>query len=535
MSTSTWDLRDPAPPPAAPVRRDTRPWYLRWGAERAVTSPRVCHPACAERAADDAAPTDLFCPEGGLVLLGSASPGVRRFVLSLLALLLPSTVTLSARWDSPLPLLVPALGCAALFTLAPLRPYPTTRGIAALLLVLACVVGAVAHWGGTTARRVALTSVLAVVALLWAWCAGRMAWHGGHSGLAARPAARGPGAVDPADRSVRDRHEPWMLPGALTFGAAAGALPALMAEAALRYCPDDWLWNPPQVIRLWLGRTPWLAVLGALLTAVLAGFVHGVRTFDAAVTPLLRRPADLPLLDVPRPRWRQRPANGSGPLDQLVQVVGALADLLLTAAVALGCIVLDILVLAAELMLRSLVALTNLLWRGLVSVTRLLVSAVVRALEVLGQAALLGGGALLRSLRVLVVPPALLGTQLVCAWSFAADGNAYRDGGALTDLTGALLAPLLGYAAAALAWSLWSGEGLRRCVGSAARSTRNVAIWTVVVVPLTSWLVCAPYWIHPQPGAVRPGPVFYGSNVLLAGALVLGLANRRRGAGKGGG
>ncbi|MGW2831721.1 hypothetical protein [Streptomyces sp. NPDC001286] len=546
MSTYTRDLRDPAPPPFAHARGDTRPWYLRWGAEPADPSARACHTSCAKRGPDDFAPTDLFCPEGAVAPLGNASPVARRVVLSLLALLLPGSVSLSARWDSALPLLVPALGCSALFTLAPLRLYPTTRRIAAFLLTIAVGVGAVALWGGSTPRMVALTSALAIAALLWAWCAGRMAWHGGHSGLAprtvagtsardsARTTAPRPGTVAQvisASRDFRDRHEPWMLPGALTFGAAAGALPVLMVEAALGHAPDGWLWNPPQVVRFWLARTPWLAVLGALLIAVLAGFLHGVRNFDTTVTPLLRRPRELPLFEVPRPRWRPQPAARPGPLDQLVLTVLALADLFLTAAVAMGCIVLDILILAAELILRSVVALTNLLWRGLVSVTRLLVSAVVRALEVLGQAAVLGGGALLRSMRVVVAPPALLGVQLGCAWSFATSANAYRDTGSLGDLTAAVIAPLLGYVAAALTWSLWSGERLRRCAGSAARSGRNIAVWTAVVVPITSWLVCAPYLINGQ-GQARPGLVCYGSTALLVAALTVGVVNGRWRAGK---
>ncbi|POX55095.1 hypothetical protein C3489_12345 [Streptomyces sp. Ru71] len=533
MSPYTRDPRDPAQPwdgRAVPAARDTRPWYLRWGAEPALAPSRVCHPDCSGSHPDDVAPTDLFCPAGGFLPLRDASPGVRRVVLSLPALVLPGSVSLSARWHSPLPLLLPALGCAALFTLAPLRPYPTTRRVAALLLLLAGVTGAVVHWGGATARTVTLTSLLAASALLWAWCAGRMAWHGGHTGLAARTVARPRGPGLPG-RAARDRHEAWMLPGALTFGAAAGALPVLAVEAALRYSPDGWLWDPPQAVRLWLTRAPWLAVLGALLTAVLAGLLHGVRTFDATVAPLIPRPRPLPLFEVPRPRWRPRPAAGHGPLDQLVLVVGALADLLLMAAVAAACVVLDILIVSADLLLRALVALGNLLWRVLVCVTRLLVSAVTRALEVLGQAALLGGGALVRSVRVAVLPPVLLGVQVACAWSFAASGSAYGETGALADLRTALIAPLLGHAAAVATWCLWCGERPGRCMGSASRSGRHVAIWTAVLVPVTSWLVCAPYVITGQ-GPVRPGPVCYGSTGLLAGALALGLANRRRGAGK---
>ncbi|MEV6839619.1 hypothetical protein AB0N17_34845 [Streptomyces sp. NPDC051133] len=534
MSTHTRDLRDPAQPWRGGVvlpLADPRPWYLRWGAEPAGPSARACHPGCADHPRGDVAPTDLFCPENGFLPLSNASPGVRRVVLSAVALLLPASVNLSARWHSAMPLLVPALGCAALFTLAPLRRYPTTRRAAAVLLLLAGVVGAVAQWGGATARMVALTSALGVAALLWAWCAGRIAWHGGWSGIAPRTPARGPGSAAPDARNARDRHEAWMLPGALTFGATAGALPVLMVEAALRHAPEGWLWDPPEPVRLWLARAPWIGVLGAALTAVLAGFLHGARNFDRTVPPLFPRLRPLPLFEVPRPRWRLDPATGSGPLDQLVVIVGALAQLMLTAAVAVGCIVLDILILSAELVLRALAALGNLLWRGLVRMTRLLLSALGRALEVLGQAAVLGGGALLRSVRVAVLPPALLGVQLVCARTFAAAGRAYQDGGAVTDLTAALVAPSLGCLAAVVTWSLWCGERLRRCLGSASRSGRLVAVWTAVVVPVTSWLVCAPYVIDGH-GAVRPGLVCYGSTALLAGALVLGLVNRRRGTGK---
>ncbi|MCH0564890.1 MULTISPECIES: hypothetical protein [unclassified Streptomyces] len=533
MSTDPRDFWDPSQPRSTrtvPAPPDTRPWYLRWGAEAAGSPTSVCHPSCTGHPGDFAS-TDLFCPENSFLPLSSASSGMRRVVLTVSALLLPTSVNLSARWHSSLPLLALALGCAALFTLAPLRLYPTTRRVAAVLLLLAGVVGAVARWGGDTARMIALTSALGVSALLWAWCAGRIAWHGGRSGIAPRTTVRGPRSPAPRAPGPYDRHEAWMLPGALAFGAATGALPALMVEAALRHAPDGWLWDPPQAVRLWLARTPWLSVLGALLTAVLAGCLHGVRTFDPAVTPLFPRLRPLPLFEVPRPRWRLRPVAGSGALDRLVLIVDALTQLLVTAAAALGLIVLNILVVSAELLLRALVVLGNLLWRCLVSTTRLLVSVLVRALGVLAMAAVLGGGALLRSVRVAVAPLALLGVQLVCAWSFAVSGSAYQETGALDGLTAALGAPLLGYTATVTTWSLWCGERLRRCLDSASRSGQHVAIWTAVLVPATSWLVCAPYVITGQ-GAVRPGLICYSSTALLAGALVLGLANRRRSAGK---
>ncbi|WP_133914051.1 hypothetical protein [Streptomyces sp. NBC_00582] len=484
---------------------------------------------CTARSGEQA-PTDLFCSGNSFLPFSGASAGARRLLLSVLALLLPTSVSASAHLHSALPLLVPALGCAALFTLAPLRLYPTTRRVAAVLLVLACGVGGAAHWGGATVRRVVLTSALGAAALLWAWCAGRIAWYGGWSGLAPRASARRTRAPAPSEPSPDDRHEPWMLPGALTFGSATAVLPVLMIRAALRYAPDGLLWDPPQAVRLWLDRAPWLGVLGALLTAALAGFVHGFRTFDPVVTPLLGRPRPLPVFAVSRPRWRLRPASGTGPLDHLAQLIEAMLHQVAGLVVTLGAIVLNILIMSAELTLRAVVLVVNLVWRVLVHVTRLLVSALGRALGVLAEAAVLGCGAVLRSTRVVVVPLLLLGVQSLCAWSFAASGSAYEESGALTELAVALGAPAAGYAAAVGTWSLWCGERLRPCLGSAFRTGQTVAVWTAVLVPVTSWIVCAPHWI--TGGPVTPGWVFYGSTALLLGALAVWAIRGRPGAGK---
>lgn len=57
---------------------------------------------------------------------------------------------------------------------------------------------------------------------------------------------------------------------------------------------------------------------------------------------------------------------------------------------------------------------------------------------------------------------------------------------------------LLDRAAAVLTCSLRSGERLRRCAGSIAGSDWNIALWAAVVVPITSWMVCAPHLTNSQ-------------------------------------
>jgi len=491
-----------------------RPWYLRWGAERADRQPRTCHEVCAQ---EDPSPTDLFCRAYAFLPLARASVGVRRFALGLLATLPAGAVSLSATRHTPVPLLVLALGYLVLFVLAPLRHHPTTLRAAVAVLLVAGAVGGVARWGEGSVRTVVLTAALGGTALLWAWYAGQVAWYGGWTGIV--PRSRTP-------RRSRDRHEGWMLPGAVTFGSAASALPVLLVGRVLRYVPEGWLWVPPAAVRLWLARTPWLGLLGALFTAVLTGLLHGVRTFDPKVEPLLSAPPVFPLLTLPRPRWEAVPAGG--PLEQLALVLLSLCGLLATTLLAVGCVAVNILIKAGEYTCLAIVFVLDVVWWVGVSVVRLVAAVLERSVEVVGQAAVLGGGALLRSLRVVVLPVVLTGVQLVCAWDFASCGNSYRESGSSGDLAVAVLTAAAGYAASVATWVLWCGERLGPSARSAGRSGRNVLVWTLVVVPFTSWLVCGQHLLTGR-GAVAPGLITWSSTALLLTGALAGIVQWLRG------
>lgn len=520
---------------------DRRPWWLKFGAERPVRLEAGCGESTCDVA--EILPVDIYCnTQDRLLRFPGAPESKQRLVVSLLgAAAICSTFVLAAESGNPLPVFLALGALAGAASILPLRRYPTTWRVTALLSALTFVGAIVAYESETPAHRVMGSLLVGSCAIAWWLMFGHVALRGGWAGriggaeptdaelveLAAADEddwsapdlfgrADSAGSSDEDDSGSAEggdanaRLEPWA--GAVV--SLAGSVPVALALAAsFTFGPVSWIARASATASMWLLVIAVGGALAALLIAVIAGAIEHGKINDS-VDPVGAKPGlDLgPSWKKPQPLTRPRP---TGAIDRIAAIVPKLAYRLdngvrrvLHATKRVGRRVAFRVLLAKYFLVNWVKRLFVLAYRQLAASLRTTGTVVLRA-------ALLAAPSAVRATRVIVLPvSALCGVAALLLLAAQAD-RTYLVDGSLADL-----GVTVGTAAAAavLAGLVWVALcGLPVGMVSAA-STHT---WTVssanglALLAIGGWVVGLPGTLGY--GRIHVGWVTIGATMLLVG------------------
>ncbi|MGR3869197.1 hypothetical protein ACUXZZ_11450 [Streptomyces graminifolii] len=500
---------EPLAPDRAYVRApDRRPWYLRLGTERPVVTS-----GCPE---SDCAPGpirahDVYCRshERLLPFSTSAPTRTRWLVVNLLRALVCGVFTVAAETASTVPVTVLAvLAGAAVFGL-PLRHYPVARTTALVLWVLACALTALTAGTGTHGHRIIGTVSLALVALAWlGWTSAELADRTDNGRARSRRARR----PNPGD------HSGGRAVGMIASGMAAVPA-AILVSLLLEKGPSGWLLRLPAVSG-WLLMAAAGGLAGALLAALLVGTLDGwglvdVRTRQAR---LPARPAMLRWTPADR-RWKgARPRSFAGRVQVLVL---ELRHQSVTAAMRCAAFAANVLRLTGHHAARAVVRLANFLFRQAVILLRRARMALRCAAHVLGRAVQVLVATVPYSVRIVLLPPAVLVLAAVLIPMVTRETTTYLTRGGPGRLGLALLGTLACVLLCTVAWAAFTGEPFARTRDSALR-TAGLALPHLVLLTTVGG------WVLGLPGTFGHGRIHVGWLTLTLTALVLVFLVRAR-------
>lgn len=501
MHTTAYHPRPETPDRAYVRHDDRRPWYLRLGEERVTVASGCPETAC------DPAPIkahDLYCRTHDRLLPYATSTPTRArwFVVNLLRSLVCGVFALTAQIASPVPVMVLALLVGVAVLGLPLRHYPVGRAVAICLWLLICAVGTLAALTGTHGHRVIGTVSLALIALAW------LGWVNAAVTDAARGARTRAGRIRRPDGGDR--------PGGRAAGVIASGLAtvplALAVNLLLAHGPSDWLLRLPEV-RGWLLVAACGGLCGALLVALLVGALDGWGRVDLRVgqARLPARPAALRWTPVDR-RWHGAPPRSFA--GRLKVPALELRHQMATAALRCASFAVNVLRLTGHRAARAVVRMANFLFRQAVILVRRARMAVLRAGHALRVAAGVLAAAVPRSIRLVVLPVAVLVPAAVLVAPTAELTSGYLTSGGPGRLVLALLCALGSLALWTAAWAALTGEPFARTRDSALRTAE-------LVLPQVVLLTTVGGWVLGLPGTLGHGRIHLGWLTLTLSALVV--------------
>jgi hypothetical protein len=487
---------------------DRRSWYLRLGEERPVMESGCPDTDCAPVPIDA---HDVYCRTHERLLPFSTSTPTRTrgFVINLLRALVCGMFTLSAQTASPVPLTVLAVLTGAAALGLPLRHYPVGRTAAIALWALACTVSALTAVTGTHGHRIIGTVSLGLVALAWlGWTGARLTDRADDSRARARRTRR----PNPGDRSGG------RAAGMIASGMAAVPA-ALLLSLLLAQGPSGWLLRLPAV-RGWLLVAAVGGLAGALLAALLVGTVDGWGRVDLR-TRQARLPARPSMLrwTAPDRRWHGAPPRSFAGRVQVL--VLELRHQLVTAALRCAAFAANVLRLTGHHAAKAAVRLANFLFRQAVILLRRARMSLLRAGHVLARAVRALVTTVPRSVRIVLLPPAVLILAAALVPAVAGKTTTYLTHGGPGRLGLALLGALACVLLWTVAWAAFTGEPFARTRRSALR-TAGLAL------PHAVLLTTVGGWVLGLPGTFGHGRIHVGWLTLTLTALVLVFLVRAR-------
>ncbi|MER6226116.1 hypothetical protein ABT189_37140 [Streptomyces sp900105755] len=500
---------EPLAPDRVYVRApDRRPWYLRLGAERPVVASGCPESDCAPGAIEA---HDVYCRshERLLPFSTSAPTRTRWLVVNLLRAVVCGVFTVAAQTASTMPVTVLAVLAGAVVLALPLRHYPVGRTAALVLWALACAVTALAAVTGAHGHRIIGTVSLALVALAWlGWTSARLTDRADSGRTRSRRARR----PNPDDRS-----------GGRTVGMIASGMAAvpvaLLLSLLLGQGPAGWLLRLPAV-RGWLLMAAVGSLAGALLAALLVGALDGWGLVDLRTrqATLPGRPAMLRWTPADR-RWKGAPPRSFAGRVQVL--VLELRHQLVTAALRCAAFAANVLRLTGHHAARAVVRLANFLFRQAVILLRRARMSLICAAHVLGRAVRALVTTVPRSVRIVLLPTAVLVLAAVLVPVVARETTAYLTHGGPGRLGVAILGALACVLLCTVAWAAFTGEPFARTRDSALR-TAGLALPHVVLLTTVGG------WVLGLPGTFGHGRIHVGWLTLTLTALVLVFLVRAR-------
>ncbi|WP_234543355.1 hypothetical protein [Streptomyces shenzhenensis] len=500
---------EPLAPDRAYVRApDRRPWYLRLGEEQPIVASGCPESDCAPGAIEA---HDVYCRthERLLPFSTSAPTRARWLVVNLLRALVCGVFSVSAQTASPAPVTVLAVLTGAAALGLPLRHYTVGRTAAIVLWALACTVSVLTAVTGTHGHRIIGTVSLALVALAWLGWTGAKLTDRADNGRARARRARRP---NPGD------HSGGRAVGMIGSGMAAVPA-ALLLSLLLARGPSGWLLRLPAV-RGWLLVTAVGGLAGALLAALLVGTLDGWGLVDLRTRQarLPARPALLRWTTVDR-RWHGAPPRSFAGRVQVL--VLELRRQLVTAALRCAAFAANVLRLTGHHAAKAVVRLANFLFRQSVILLRRARMSMFCAGHVLGRAVRVLVTTVPRSLRIVLLPPAVLVLAAALVPVVAGETTTYLTHGGPGRLGLALLGALACVLLWTVAWAAFTGEPLARTRDSALR-TAGLALPHVVLLTTVGG------WVLGLPGTFGHGRIHVGWLTLTLTALVLVFLVRAR-------
>jgi hypothetical protein len=445
--------------------------------------------------------TDLYCTahDRFLPYVRDWSNGARVAGAVVLAFLVYGSFALAAQLDSWVPLFLVYVATGLAIAVLPLRRFPVTAWVTAVLWLGGCAFAVSYRVAGSGARQFIVAVLILVVA----------SGTGGHCATFAARDAKDERRFSNADR--RPRPALAFVAGAFSLGLVIG-----ITALALDYLPRT-LIAAQSSLTIVMAIAAAACLAAGLIGATVAGAIDGVprasrETPQIAAWQGAGKVTWRAHRTIIRPRHIRTVIDRMG--DVLRRALIRLADAMRIVAVAAARTGLNLLFEAARIAVNWLIACTNAVIKFALITARMIAASIVSATWLATRAIALAIAALAYVALASVTPVAVIGVAASLAVVAAADTLRYLTDGSLAALLMLSVSSAIAMASLCIAWIVLASQRPALSFLSLRRSASIAGPYAVLFVAVGGWVVGLP-------GTFGPGRIHVGWITIVTTALLV--------------